>query len=105
MQAPIHDLSWYAAAYRNNDNAKLLEQYMTGVGMRGLTSEWWHFQDDETREAIGLTSYLTKGVSVEGWKKDDNGWRYRAADGSYYTSGTYRVGGESCTFDSEGYVK
>lgn len=105
MQAPIHDLSWYAAAYRNNDNAKLLEQYMTGVGMRGLTSEWWHFQDDETREAIGLTSYLTKGVSVEGWKKDDNGWRYRAADGSYYTSGTYRVDGESCTFDSEGYIK
>lgn len=105
MQAPIHDLSWHAAAYLNNENAKLLEQYMTGVGMRGLTSEWWHFQDDETREAIGLTSYLTKGVSVEGWKKDDNGWRYRAADGSWYANGTYQIGGESCTFDSEGYVR
>ena len=104
MQAPIHDLSWYAAAYRNNDNAKLLEQYMTGVGMRGLTSEWWHFQDDETREAIGLTSYLTKGVSVEGWKKDDNGWRYRAADGSYYAGGSYQIRGQRYSFDNEGYL-
>lgn len=104
MQAPIHDLSWNAATYLNNDNAKLLEKYMTGVGMRGLTSEWWHFQDDETREAIGLTSYLTKGVSVEGWKKDDNGWRYRAADGSYYAGGSYQIRGQRYSFDNEGYL-
>ena len=48
-------LSWAnadSAAYLNNDNAKLLEKYMTATGMRGLSSEWWHFQDDETRPRL-----------------------------------------------------
>jgi len=104
MQSAIHDLSWYSATYLNNDNAKLLEKYMTGVGMRGLTSEWWHFQDDETREAIGLSSYLYKGVDMSGWTRDDRGWRYRDKDGSFFKNTTVTVDGKRWTLDGDGYA-
>ena len=104
MQSAIHDLSWYSAAYLNNDSAKLLEKYMTGVGMRGLSSEWWHFQDDETREAIGLTSYLFKGVDLSGWTRDDRGWRYRNADGGIYKNTSVTVDGKRYTVDQDGYI-
>lgn len=105
MQSAIHDLSWYSAAYLNNENAKLLEKYMTATGMRGLSSEWWHFQDDETREAIGLTSYLFKGVNMGGWTKDDQGWRYRDTDGSFFKNTTVTVDGKRYTADQDGYVQ
>ncbi|MCI8329687.1 MAG: SH3 domain-containing protein [Oscillibacter sp.] len=105
MQSAIHDLSWYSAAYLNNDNAKLLEKYMTATGMRGLTSEWWHFQDDETRESIGLSSYLFKGVHMGGWTRDEQGWRYRNEDGSFFRSTSVTVDGVRYTLDAEGYVK
>jgi len=104
MQSAIHDLSWYSAAYLNNDNAKLLEKYMTATGMRGLSSEWWHFQDDETREAIGLSSYLFKGVNMGGWTKDDQGWRYRDEDGSVLRDTTFKADGNFYTADQDGYV-
>ena len=104
MQSAIHDLSWYSAAYLNNDNAKLLEKYMTATGMRGLSSEWWHFQDDETREAIGLTGYLFKGVSMEGWTRDDRGWRYRDEDGGILRDTAFTVDGTRRAADREGYI-
>ena len=105
MQSAIHDLSWYSAAYLNNDNAKLLETYMTATGMRGLSSEWWHFQDDETREAIGLTSYLFKGVNMGGWTRDDRGWRYRDEDGSVFRNTTITVDGKRYAADQDGYIQ
>lgn len=105
MQSEMHDLSWNSILSLNNENADLLSEYMLGVGFRGLTSEWWHFQDDETREALELNSYLAKGVSVTGWKKDDTGWRYRQEDGSFLKNATATVEGKSCTFDENGYVK
>ena len=105
MQSAIHDLSWYSAAYLNNDNAKLLEAYMTGAGMRGLSSEWWHFQDDETRESINLTSYLSRGVSLEGWTRDDQGWRYRSEDGGILRNTTFHVDGKPYTAGRDGYVQ
>lgn len=105
MQAAMHDLSWHAAVYLNNDNAKLLAHYMHDVaGMATLSSEWWHFQDDATRTAIGLNTYLYKGISCEGWTKDDTGWRYRRADGKYYSSGNIVVDGKTYTLDGNGYV-
>jgi len=104
MQSAIHDLSWYSATYLNNGNAELLEKYMTGVGMRGLTSEWWHFQDDETRESIGLSSYLYKGVDMGGWTRDDTGWRYRNKDGSFFKNTTVTVDGKRWTLDGDGYA-
>lgn len=106
MQAAMHDLSWYSAAYLNNDNAKLLASYMTmpGVEMRGLTSEWWHFQDDDTREAIGLTSYLYKGVTARGWTRDGTGWRYRDETGRYLRNTTIKTDGRQYVLDENGYA-
>jgi len=104
MQSEIHDLSWYAATDRDNDNARLLAGYMTGVGMNGLSSEWWHFQDDDTRKAIGLNTSLYKGVSAEGWTQDDSGWRYRNADGSFLRNTAASIDGRSYTFDDSGYA-
>ena len=105
MQSAIHDLSWYSAAYLNNSNAKLLEHYMTSAGMRGLSSEWWHFQDDETREAIGLSSYLFKGVDLGGWTRDGQGWRYRNPEGAVYKNTTVTVDGKRYTTDQDGYIR
>lgn len=104
MQSEIHDLSWYSETYLNTLNAELLESYMTAVGMSGLSSEWWHFQDDKTREAIGLNSALDQGVSPEGWTQDDGGWRYRRADGTFVRSAGLTVDGRAYHFDAEGYA-
>lgn len=103
MQTQIHDLSWYSVTGNNNENAILLAQYMKDAGYNDLVTEWWHFQDDETRNRIGVQFYLTQGVSVEGWKKDDTGWRYRLADGSYYSNTTVEIDGRGYVFDGEGY--
>lgn len=106
MQSPMHDLSWYSSTSRNNENAKLLESYMTmaGVGMQGLESEWWHFQDDVTREALGLSGYLYKGVTAEGWTRNKTGWRYRYADGRYARDTSVHVNGRRYVMDADGYV-
>lgn len=104
MQSAMHDLSWHSETYLNNLSAKLLEGYMTGVGMNGLSSEWWHFQDDATKQAIGLNSSLYQGVSAEGWVQDDGGWRYRNAGGSYLRNTAATVDGRSYTFDADGYA-
>ena len=103
MQTEIHDLSWYSVTGQNNENARLLAQYMKGAGYNDLVTEWWHFQDDDTRNQIGLNSYLTEGVSIEGWKRDDTGWRYRLGDGSFYQDTTVMIDGQKCVFDEEGY--
>ena len=104
MQSAIHDLSWYAATYRNNDNARLLEKYMKDIGgLTGLTSEWWHFQDDETRNRLNL-SYLYGGITPEGWVKDDTGWRYRNIDGTFSRGGSVTVDGKTYQLDGNGYV-
>lgn len=104
MQSVIHDLSWYSETYLNTLNAKLLEGYMKAVGMNGLSSEWWHFQDDDTRKSISLNSSLEKGVSPEGWTQDDGGWRYRRADGSFVHDAALTVDGRAYTFDGSGYA-
>ena len=104
MQSAMHDLSWYSILANNNENANRLSQYLLAAGMRGLNSEWWHFQDDETRNAIGLDACLERGVSIEGWKKDDKGWRYRLADGRYCRADTLTIDGQRCMFDAAGYL-
>ena len=104
MQSKMHDLSWNSVVAQDNENARLLESYMTEAGFAGLSSEWWHFQDDETRTDIGLNGYLEKGVSIEGWKSDNIGWRYQKADGSFYKAITVEVEGTMCGFDENGYL-
>ena len=85
------------------ENAKILEKYMTDAGFAGLSSEWWHFQDNETRESINLTTYLEGGVSVEGWKCNDRGWRYRLANGEYLKDTTQKIDSTEYSFDEKGY--
>ena len=57
MQTAIHDLSHYAVVENNNDNANLLAGYMMEAGFGPLSTEWWHFQDDDTRGTLSLTIY------------------------------------------------
>lgn len=103
MQSDMHDLSWYSISAQNNENADLLASYMKGAGYNGLSSEWWHFQDDETRNQLQL-GYLEEGVSPEGWKKDELGWKYRLADGNCYYAVTVMIDKKECTFNEDGYL-
>lgn len=104
MQTAIHDLSWNAVVGKNNANANMLADYMTAAGFGTLSSEWWHFQDNDIKKELNLSS-LTNGVSVEGWKVDDTGLRYRRADGTYYADGTFTIDGKKYTFDVSGYLE
>ncbi len=103
MQTNMHDLSWHSATYYNNENADLLADYMLNAGFGDLVSEWWHFQDDETWEALGTNTYVKEGLNCAGWKKDDTGWRYRTEKGTYFRDTTKNIDGTDYTFDADGY--
>ncbi len=105
MQSEIHDLSYHSVSSANNDNAKLLEKFMKAEGFNGLTSEWWHFQDDITRDEIKLSTYLEEGVSLEGFKADEKGFKYQLADGSFVAGEERTVDGKKYSFDGDGYCK
>ena len=79
---------------------------MTGVQTCALpiSSEWWHFQDDELKAELKLTGYLARGVSSEGWKKDDTGWRYLKDDGTAYKNTTINIGTKQYKVGEDGYV-
>ena len=102
MQTKIHDLSFNSMLQYNNGNAKLLQKFMEGAGFGGLISEWWHFQDNEIRNKLILPA-LWGGISAEGWKLSDGGWRYRLKNGTYAT-GTLQLGEKSYVFNEEGYL-
>lgn len=104
MQSSMHDLSFYSMLYRNNENATLLQGFMESAGLVGLVSEWWHFQDDDIRKELTLP-FMWGGVSPEGWKLDDTGWRYRRADGSYAADCTLTIGETDYSFDARGYLE
>lgn len=103
MQTSIHDLSWYSCTVRNNANANLLHEIMTGAGFSGIYSEWWHYQDNHAHQKYGYPTLRT-GVSCQCWVADHNGWRYRLADGSFYANCTETIDGESYSFDENGYL-
>lgn len=103
MQTSMHDLSWYSSIYRNNTNANLLRQYMTGAGFGGLVSEWWHFQDNEAVAAYRPANRWA-GVTAEGWRRDDDGWRYRQADGTFCIAAERTIDGVTYRFDGNGYL-
>lgn len=104
MQTSMHDLSQYSVTGRNNDNAKTLANIMTGAGFGVLTTEWWHFQDNETRWQLNLP-WAREGVTAEGWMKDETGWRYRTKTGSFYAGQTVTLHGTEYTFDQYGYIQ
>ncbi len=101
MQTSIHDLSHYAITSKNNANANLLASIMTEAGFGTLVSEWWHFQDNDSTQTSSMNSVA---VSIEGWKADDNGYRYCTSTGVYYTGCTVNIDGTAYEFDSDGYL-
>ena len=103
MQSDMHDLSWYSVTARNNSGAKQLATIMKGAGFATLSSEWWHFQDDEAKKAYSIPS-VSKGVGLEGWTADDRGWMYRDRNGVYYKNQTLSIDGMAYRFDAYGYL-
>lgn len=103
MQTVIHDLTWYSETAQNTDAAKKLAKIMKAAGFGGLVSEWWHFQDDDALSTLDLPA-LKNGVTPEGWVADARGWRYRRADGQFYKNCQRTIGGQTYTFDTEGYT-
>lgn len=103
MQSDIHDLSHYSELQKNNRNANILSSIMINAGFGGLVSEWWHFQDNEAFNEL-KPEKLWDAVTPECWMADDNGWRYRKANGTWYTDCTAEIDGVSYTFDAHGYV-
>ena len=103
MQSDIHDLSWYSVCGRNNSSAKTLANIMKSAGFATLSSEWWHFQDDEAKKAYSPPS-VSKGVNLGGWTADDRGWMYRDKEGVYYKNQTLTIDGVACRFDADGYL-
>ena len=103
MQTTMHDLSQYSVLGQNNEAADLLGDIMHKAGFEGLISEWWHFQDNRAKSSLSLP-YVSQGVSAQGWVKDDTGWRYRDAKGTFRRGETAEIDGTKYTFDSNGYV-
>lgn len=103
MQTSMHDLSQYSVTYENNDAAKILYEIMHGAGFTSLATEWWHFQDNQSRNDLKLTP-VTDGVNAECWVKDDIGWKYRGAKGNYFAGVTVMISGTEYTFDDNGYL-
>lgn len=103
MQTGIHDLSAYSVVNRNNSYAKTLADIMKAAGFGPLVSEWWHFQDNETRQQLSPPA-LYNGIDGEGWKTNGLGWRYRYRDGTYAADAELTLGGTLCVFDENGYL-
>ena len=103
MLTSMHDLSWYSELERNNASADILAGIMEGAGFTGIVSEWWHFQDDKATEELA-PAYLWYGVTPEGWMADDDGWRYRGANGVYWTDCREYIDGTEYVFDGNGYA-
>lgn len=104
MQTKMHDLSWYSEISQNNQPANLLADIMKGAGFGGLTSEWWHFQDNDALNDLKLTNYMYEGISAQCWVVDEKGWRYRRANGSYETGCTQTIDDITYSFDAQGYA-
>jgi len=116
MQTTMHDLSQFSVLGKNNEEADLLGSIMKGAGFAGLISEWWHFQDDHARNSLRIPywdgneqktrnlPYVNAGVDAQCWVKDDTGWKYRDAKGSFYRGRTLEISGTQYTFDDNGYV-
>lgn len=103
MQTSMHDLSQYSGLKYNTKSARTLADIMKSAGFTTLVSEWWHFNDFDSRDSLELVAVYS-GVNAQCWVADDNGWRYRTKRGNYYTDTTETIGDMVYTFDAEGYV-
>lgn len=60
--------------------------------------------DAVARMVLGVFDIEAKGGAVEGWVKDEKGWWYRNADGSYPACAWKQVDGSWFWFDARGYM-
>ncbi len=51
MPTDMHELSAAASKKNNNDFAKKLASYMVNAGLKTISSEWWHFEDNDTNKS------------------------------------------------------
>ena len=103
MQTSMHDLSQYSGLKYNTKSARTLAEIMKGAGFTTLVSEWWHFNDFDSRDSLELEAVYS-GVNAWCWVADDNGWRYRTKRGNFYTDTTETIGDMVYTFDADGYL-
>ena len=103
MQTSMHDLSHYSARDYNNKAANTLSSVMKKAGFTTLVSEWWHFNDLDSKNNLPVKP-LKKGVSAKCWMVDDTGVRYRKSDGSYYKNKEVEIDGVNYRFDQQGYL-
>ena len=104
MQTKMHDLSWQSEIKLNNNYANILYSIMTQAGFGGLTSEWWHYQDNDALNDLKLTNFMYTGISARCWMVDENGWRYRNTSGIYETNCVKNIDGIAYNFDAQGYA-
>lgn len=102
-QTMMHDLSAYSTIRRNNDTAARIYKILEAAKLHNIVSEWWHFQDNETQSKYS-PPFCSGGVCAEGWMADENGERYRLADGSYLVNAMLVLDGEDLVFDDNGYL-
>ncbi|MBQ3665548.1 MAG: fibronectin type III domain-containing protein [Lachnospiraceae bacterium] len=114
-----------AFAYNANKNLVIVVYDKTGKYVRG--KKFVGYSDDESsamyvyrdsrgfditdlsnvRGTVGTTkSQVRIGIKTykEGWKKDDNGWWYQNADGTYPINQWKKIGEDWYHFDENGYV-
>ncbi len=103
MQSGINDISVFSLPEQNNESSNLLKSIMESCGFSLNATKWYHFQDNNVSESFDTVAVI-EGLSIEGWKRDENGWRYRNADGSYAT-GTATINEKEYSFDQNGYME
>lgn len=64
MQTKIHDLSIYSVTDYNNENANTFAKIMSKHGFHPLESEWWHFQDDDSKVDY-MNYYINKEEKIQ----------------------------------------
>ena len=101
-QTSMHDLSAYSTIRSNNDASVLIYRILEANGLKNIVSEWWHFQDNAAMNSL-KPPYCECSVSAEGWIADENGERYRNADGSIVRDCVMVTEEGSFSFDGSGY--
>lgn len=102
-QTVMHDLSAFSTTRSNNEIANTILSIMQSAKMSTIISEWWHFQDNNAMNGLGLP-YCKEGVSAKGWIADEKGERYRLTNGAIVKNGMISTDEGIFTLDSDGYL-
>ena len=73
-----------------------------------IDSDGWLYRcvvtDMTGNEVVSDSATLTVTESVEGWRKDETGWRYKNDDATYSDNGWQQIDGKWFYFGSDGYM-